>query len=530
MFHVVSKGTIIFVPFLISQLLCGIHSGFVKNSFQRQSQIFNDYNNAMENVIKFRHLIKTKQLENDDTIMLRGSPNSKIYKNNRLDEVDIVLQVHKSHSDRLCDYIESGVYRDSLYADDGAIGGGGPIIVESMKRSKSVSVLYVSSRLNNSKQLAITMINDDNLTFALNKVFLVEKGSIIQGTLDTDVVNAVITKFKSISTNHYNDDDDDDETKQHDIVTKPTTTTTTTTTTIAGAKRFVHGKQKESTNHKIGVRLQLFPPKRQTSFLSQMEDSLNHHNIPIEFSPTSFSYVLSIVQVDIDSSNNSKDEHFLLGLTEFSELNESFFHGRRSGFKPSPNRNDDEVCRAYRKLDEAFRRYHFGNKNTTTSLLQSFNNSVALDCGAAPGGWTQFLLQQVKCQKVYSVDPGLLSPSILQLDKVEYMQMKIETAIQLLDQKQVKINLWVSDMCLQNMEDQLEMMIQAKEAGILADNSFFILTMKCFKGHSKAAYDEQVNDIFVKGKRFQSISTRDVRILHLFSNRKGERTVMGYIN
>ena len=516
---------IFIVLFFISQLLCGIHSGFVTDSFHRQSSVCNNsYNNAMENVSKSRLLIKKKKLENDD-ILYQENSSSRIHNNNNnnmLDEVDIVLQVHNSHADRLCEYIESGVYLDSLSADD-TVGGGGPIIVDSMKRSKTVSILYVSSRLKDPKQLAIKMINDENLTFALNKVFLVEKGSIIQGTLDTDVVNAVVTKFKSLSSSnhHYG------EIKEHDIVEPPTTNTGTT-----GVKRLLDGNPKKSLlppDHKIGVRLQLFPPNRQTLFLSRMDDSLNHHDIPVEFSPTSFLYVLSIVQVDVDS--DTKDERFLLGLTEFSELNESFFHGRRSGFKPITNdsTNDDEVCRAYRKLEEAFRRYPHVEKNT--SLLHTLKNSVALDCGAAPGGWTQFLLQQVKCHKVYSVDPGSLSPSIMELDKVEFMKMKIETAIQLLlDQNQVKINLWVSDMCLQNMEDQLEMMIQAKNAGILADNTFFILTMKCFKGHSKTAYDEQVNDIFVNGKRFQSISTRDVHILHLFSNRKGERTVMGYIN
>jgi len=52
-------------------------------------------------------------------------------------------------------------------------------------------------------------------------------------------------------------------------------------------------------------------------------------------------------------------------------------------------------------------------------------------------------------------------------------------------------------------------------------------TLKCVVGHSKLAYDAQVKKVV--DKFFMDANLDCVETFHLFSNRSGERTVIGYI-
>jgi 23S rRNA C2498 (ribose-2'-O)-methylase RlmM len=56
---------------------------------------------------------------------------------------------------------------------------------------------------------------------------------------------------------------------------------------------------------------------------------------------------------------------------------------------------------AYYKLQEAFERF-FGDTEDYDCSCSLLKSKVALDCGAAPGGWTN------RGNKVYSIDPGTL--------------------------------------------------------------------------------------------------------------------------
>lgn len=89
------------------------------------------------------------------------------------------------------------------------------------------------------------------------------------------------------------------------------------------------------------------------------------------------------------------------------------------------------------------------------------------------------------------------------------------------------ISIWVSDMCLVEPTLQVNHLLQAKKEGILAKNSFFILTLKFNTGHSKETFDffaeEEVKRLM------ENAEVENVRTYHLFSNRKGERTIMGVI-
>jgi len=110
------------------------------------------------------------------------------------------------------------------------------------------------------------------------------------------------------------------------------------------------------------------------------------------------------------------------------------------------------------------------------------------------------------------------------------MKMKIQDAIPLLKSQinnydRKKINVFVSDACLHSMSAQADFLLEAKEQGILSEDVFFVLTLKCTVGHGKAAFDAQVDKVVssLKGRA----NVRDLSIYHLFTNRSGERTIVG---
>ena len=87
------------------------------------------------------------------------------------------------------------------------------------------------------------------------------------------------------------------------------------------------------------------------------------------------------------------------------------------------------------------------------------------------------------------------------------------------------VDIWVSDMCLHDMGYQVDILSKAIKCGVVRSGTFFVLTFKCNRGHSKASFDEQVSE---QRQRLESFSS-NVHTFHLFSNRNGERTVVGYI-
>ena len=104
------------------------------------------------------------------------------------------------------------------------------------------------------------------------------------------------------------------------------------------------------------------------------------------------------------------------------------------------------VCRAYWKLHEiVVRRPNFFNYLITNSILEQSKQTsyhtapmckYAIDIGASPGGWTQFLCDilpeadnKTKL-KVVSVDPGELHPKIKEFSNVIHVQKRSEDAFE----------------------------------------------------------------------------------------------------
>jgi non-heme Fe2+,alpha-ketoglutarate-dependent halogenase len=258
--------------------------------------------------------------------------------------------------------------------------------------------------------------------------------------------------------------------------------------------------QNDSGKELVQMRIQVFPPRLQRSIC----DALLKKVIPgVDFSPKKYSKVLSVVELATDQ--------YVMGISD-AEVTTTTGSGNVRVLEGSHS----PVSRAYFKLREAMERYQ-GN-----DLVSFIKGKVAIDCGAAPGGWTKYLVEQ-GAQCVYSVDPGDLEPSIYQLPGVTHWRMSYQEAINEMESKGTTCGVLVSDMCLTQLVDQADLVRRALH--ILEPNALVVITLKCRSGYSQKAYEGQVDKVVASMHEWIA----NVQTLHLFSNRNSERTVIGFV-
>lgn len=374
---------------------------------------------------------------------------------------NMILQVHISHLDRLEDLM--GQQK-------------GTEVVGSVANSGSKTVGLLGLRVLDTAKFVHALNNLPFNVVAMNKVYLVE---------DT---NIVIT------------DDDDAE-------------LTTQLLNSAQVKQLPRGSI---------VRLHTFPPKLTSPILKALEEQQDE----IQVAPTGHTHVLNVVQLQ---STDGKQIVWMNGISERSLSWSRMQHRIGPDGTYVPIEADDDICRAYYKLQEAFSRYT-GESIFKSKSASSIDGLVALDCGASPGGWTKYLCEQGDdvVKRVYSVDPGVLDATVLSLPSVQHLALKLEDALPILleiNNNDLHIDVWVSDMCLHQMGEQIGYLLTARDMGLVGPGTFFVLTLKCLVGRSKESFDGQV------ARECQRLDgmTRDLQVFHLFANRSGERTVMGYL-
>lgn len=275
---------------------------------------------------------------------------------------------------------------------------------------------------------------------------------------------------------------------------------------------------------KIAVRLHVFPPKLKTPLLTALEKQWENfgRNDFYFFTPTSATHSLGVIQVDDTLGPDVEGGLYAIGLTTLRSLPKaSPKFGATGANEENEDHGDNDhvgVCRAHWKLQEVFDRYDHATPSRSSAL-------TALDCGASPGGWTQFLSQELDCGVIYSVDPGQLDPSILQLPSVQHWATTIQRALPRLKENKVNIQIWVSDMCLKDTDQQVGLLLEARKMGVVGTGTFFVITIKVITGHSSTTFDLVVRE---QMKRLEGIS-KNVQQLHLFTNRSSERTIVGYL-
>ena len=301
----------------------------------------------------------------------------------------------------------------------------------------------------------------------------------------------------------------------------------------------------------IILKVQAFPPK-QNNLQGQIVAALDRRIGDIEknantnanakykdrklsMSSTDFTHTFSCVQVfnprnhAMRSSDKCTiDEIFMIGISPLNLLEkpnsiDNSARTRNADHNNTVGDEDDEkeICRAYFKLKEAMSNYRRDENEVRTD----FSGINAFDCGSSPGGWTKYLLQDEKCKTCFSCDPGALDDAVKDMPGARHMRMRGSDAIETLRSEGEKVNLWVSDMCLADPKQQVDHLLLAKDKGILNEGAFFVLTLKFNTGHSKDTFDlfarQEVERLQAQAK------VEHVQLYHLFSNRKGERTIMG---
>ncbi|CAB9510689.1 FtsJ-like methyltransferase [Seminavis robusta] len=397
----------------------------------------------------------------------------------------VVLQVHRSHDERICEFL----------ADTG-----GP---DTAALPPSVAPTNLSVQIVRDPSSAVSLLLlegisihqivdwlDYKLSFpltGLNKVYSVDPDCVLSGG-----VSDILQHWTNIVLNLVNASDQDTDDKEPIL------------------------------------RMEVFPPTLQTEVLAELQrdaarNAKKYSSLCSRLSPTQYTHSLTAVQLwSRDDCVDGRGGLYLTGLSEKSDSRTDQQRKRDSG---NPMQAvDHEICRAYYKLQEAFYRY------SRKYLLPTGSGKIAIDCGAAPGGWTQYLLDNdshstLSCSKIYSIDPGRLDPSLLSHPAVRHLPIKVEDALSLMELPRSGVDIWVSDMCLHQIEHQVDILLDAIDLGVVRSDTFFVITLKCNKGHSKSSFDRQVAEQILRLKS----CTRDLLVIHLLSNRSGERTVMGYV-
>lgn len=186
---------------------------------------------------------------------------------------------------------------------------------------------------------------------------------------------------------------------------------------------------------------------------SSKHPTLNQRKLSM--SSTDYTHIFSCVQI-FNPRNHAKmtdkctvDEIFMVGISHLTPTKEaSSIPILGIGDKHDTGK---EICRAYFKLKEAMDNYRKDEKEITLD----FQGLDAFDCGSSPGGWTKYLIETEKCATCWSCDPGALDDSVKTMSGIKHLQMKGYDAIDLLQKKGKKVNLWVSDMCLVDPKQQV---------------------------------------------------------------------------
>lgn len=413
----------------------------------------------------------------------------------RFQDANLIVQVQSTHLDRLDEYLNrlriQVIDQHDILEDKTEEGVKCfELLGSTCANTKNMSLLFLSTQ---GDPIALSRIicMDPVLARAVNKSYIVQPG-IFKGSLSTvegnrDFAQTIVEKIAA----------------REDI-------------SVDEGQRI--------------LRVQVFPPKYQYRFLQAFDDILikdEEISKKLAIAPSGFNYMLSVVQVyqykgkGQEHRQSENNELYMAGISTASyelDVVDTNKHAVIDG-------GVGDVNRAYYKLKEAFQVY-----GADHGIDKKLKGSVALDCGSAPGGWTKYLIEHLQCKKVHSIDPGFLSSSVLNLKETNHMQMLIEDAIPILLENGALggIQIWVSDMCLHRMEEQLDLLLLAKEQGLLAPNAFFVLTLKCVVGRSKASFDYQVQRVV--DKLCKHTNVEKVSNYHLFSNRSGERTIMGYMH
>ena len=389
---------------------------------------------------------------------------------------NVVLQVHKSHFDRMLDFLQEAFDDHSLQIID---------TIKSVKGSKTCSLMFLD--IGNVRDFSERLAKYPFIYQALNKSYVIASNRIL-------LHNSYQVK------------------------------------SIGEDLRVFLEKEMEGNAEilKMIVKIDTFPPRIKQKVVTDLDDNLVVTAVQdvIDIAPMNHTHTLSVIL--IDRGHNNQNPSILVGISP-SDWSVPSIHMKK-------NESSDDICRAHHKLAEAFERYKNCYKNNgwpfhktnSAGMKRKSPYIIGVDCGASPGGWSKYLIEQTTCDEVYSIDPGELSDSVRPY--VNHLQMTGQDAIPILNdilkKQETLVSIWVSDMCVHEMTQQVDMILLAKSTGMLQSKTAFVMTIKCNIGHAKERHDDLTRK---EVARLKEAGAYDMLVVHLFSNRVGERTVIGFL-
>ena len=288
------------------------------------------------------------------------------------------------------------------------------------------------------------------------------------------------------------------------------------------------------------IRVEAYPPRIHSQVLNRVEDAISESNGLADYYSCTpdrkvATHTLSVLELVPPSKPYAKNGYYVMAYTS---------HTASIMSRASPPRMVGyATCRAYWKLAEAVERYRH--------QLPPLSGGHGMDVGASPGGWTQYLIQSQSLSRVYSIDPGALDSLVLALpspESCENGKRMIVPAVRhiqatylfgipqiakercdarkynMIMVQQPAFDWYVSDMCVKTLGEQIDALLLAVQHALVVSGTFIVLTLKCTRGHSKATFDAQVE---CQVDRIRHL-IKNLHVMHLFSNRSSERTIMGY--
>ena len=238
----------------------------------------------------------------------------------------------------------------------------------------------------------------------------------------------------------------------------------------------------------------------------------------IMLNPKDFTHVIYVAAHDFGSFEG-KDSilKYFLGIVD-RKHNYSTSIGSSSGlsFFRQP-----KISRAYYKLYELDKRGLVDFRGET----ESSRAPLAIDIGASPGGWTEFLVEKNN-RTVLAIDPGTMDTELLKNSKVIHVNKKIEDSLSIIDSYARNTSNFFLDMivCDMNMDPRDSARVCNKVFKYLGKNGILILTIKLVL-RGKTMYKSLMLDTV---KMLVGAGYKVDKTVWLFANGRHERTLIAH--
>lgn len=170
------------------------------------------------------------------------------------------------------------------------------------------------------------------------------------------------------------------------------------------------------------------------------------------------------------------------------------------------------ICKAYYKVEEVSLRMGWS---------EALDGGVALDVGAAPGGWSWCLTEVFGMRQAFAIDPGMLVLPHAS-SRIEHLAMLDHEALPILRERGVQVDLYCCDANVFPSK-ALDIFCAFRDSGMVREGARVVVTLKNMC-KNKAEWSETLSEQLA---RFKS-ACPDGRQVHLLANTKFETTIIGH--